>query len=173
MDIILPGKPPPTERTIRLDTSLGNAIDNAQILEISMYEKNINDMLTKKWDKSGTLRNSPTPRYNCHGLTFASRRTGIFDSDVIGTILNEDGYEEIPPKNVLPGDVIIYYADDGDTEHSGIVVSTSADNLGIPEVISKWGKFSEFIHRANNCPYTFATARYYRVKTDHEPKITS
>ena len=171
MAIILPDKPEPTERSIQLDTALGNAIDNGQIFEISCFEKNQFKMLAK-WDKSGELRTHPTPRYNCHGLTFASRRTGIFDGKVITKILDEDGYEEILSENALPGDVIIYFADDGDTEHSGIVVSAPTVDLGVPKVISKWGKYAEFIHWANNCPYTFATARYYRIVIKHELKVT-
>lgn len=168
--IILPGDTKPFERSIRLDTTLGNPIENSQILEISAFEKNQFSALTK-WNQSGTLRTHPTPRYNCHGLTFASRRTGIFDSEVINKILDEDGYEEVLAKQALPGDVIIYFAADGDTEHSGIVVSAPANEFGVPKVISKWGKYAEFIHWANNCPYTFATARYYRITIKHEPTV--
>lgn len=171
MQIFLPGDHNPAERSIRLDTALGNPIENSQILEISSFEKNQFNALSK-WDKSGTLRTPPTPRYNCHGMTFASRRTGIFDADVISKILSDDGYEEIIPEQTLPGDVIIYFAADGDLEHSGIVVSTPDKNLGIPMVVSKWGKYSEFVHWANNSPYTFATARYFRISVKHEPKIT-
>jgi len=162
MTIILPGDPEPTERSIRLDTAQGNPIENGQILEISAFEKNQFAALTK-WNQSGTLRSPPTPRYNCHGMTFAARRTGIFDREVIDQILSEDGYKEVPASQALPGDVIIYFAPDGDTEHSGIVVSAPTDDLGVPQVVSKWGKYSEFVHWANSCPYTFATARYYRI----------
>ena len=97
-------------------------------------------------------------------MTFASRRTGIFERAVINQILDEDGYVEVSASQVLPGDVIIYFAPDGDTEHSGIVVSAPTIDLGIPQVVSKWGKYSEFVHWANSCPYTFAKARYYRIK---------
>jgi hypothetical protein len=172
MTIILPGTTTePSERSIRLDTALGNPIDNGQILEISTFETNQFGAL-RKWNQSGTLRTPPTPRYNCHGMTFASRRTGIFDSVVINKILDDDGYAEVSTSQILPGDVIIYFAPDGDTEHSGIVVSAPTSDLGIPQVVSKWGKYSEFVHWANNCPYTFATARYYRIMAKHESTTT-
>jgi hypothetical protein len=44
--------------------------------------------------------------YNCHGLTFASRRTRIYD---VQQVLAEDAYEHIPLNEVEPGDVIVYF----------------------------------------------------------------
>ncbi len=107
-------------------------------------------------------RSSPTPCYNCHGLTFASRRTRIEETGEIHKILEEDKYIVIRPKDTLPGDIIIYYADDGDAEHSGIVLSEPT-RLGIPMVVSKWGSSSEFVHWANQCPYSFRNAMFYRI----------
>jgi hypothetical protein len=64
----------------------------------------------------------------------------------------------------MPGDVIIYFGDDGDAEHSGIVLTSPKDSqLRVPQVLSKWGKFSEFIHWANQSPYNFAFVKYYRI----------
>jgi len=105
-----------------------------------------------------------TPRFNCHGMTFASRRTCIFESSELMKILKEDGYELIQAAEVSPGDVIVYVSDDGDFEHSGIVVEVpKALTLNIASVRSKWGKFKEVIHPANRCPYTY-NVRYYRIK---------
>lgn len=171
MPIILPGDSEPTVRSIRLDTALGNPIDNGQILEISTFESNQFSRLSK-WHQSGTPRSPPTPRYNCHGMTFASRRTGIFDRAAINQILDDDGYLEVSASQALPGDIIIYFAPDGDPEHSGIVVSAPTSELRVPQVVSKWGKYYEFVHWANNCPYSFATARYYRIIVYHEPITT-
>ena len=151
------------ERSIRLDTTQGNPIENAQTLEISEFEKNQFNAFDK-WCENATIRSTPTPTYNCHGMTFASRRTGIFSSAELKKILLEDGYVKIQLEQVLPGDVIIYYSEDRDFEHSGIIISAPDQILKIPKVMSKWGKFAEMLHWANNCPYTFSNTEYYRIK---------
>ncbi len=167
MNIIISGNNDPRETSIRLDTALGNPIDNGQLLEISHFEKK-QFGLFEKWHSNAELRSMPTPRYNCHGMTFASRRTGIFDAESINKILDEDGYKKVEPHLVLPGDVIIYLSEDGDFEHSGIVVSSPDADFGVPRVVSKWGKYSEFVHWANNCPYTFENTSYYRIMHDYD-----
>lgn len=168
MNIYIPGQQVKNEKSIRLDTALGNHIDNGQIFEISQFEKGQFSQIEKKWKGSVELRCPPTPRYNCHGMTFASRRTGIFNAETINKILHEDGYRKIASNSVLPGDVIIYVSVDGDFEHSGIVVSSPDKDLNVPRVVSKWGKYSEFLHWANNCPYTFENAQYYRVVHNYD-----
>ena len=172
MHIIISGTQDPIERSIRLDTALGNPIQNSQIFEISTFERNQFSSL-KKWNQTGTIRTAPTPRYNCHGMTFASRRTGIAEREVIAQILHEDGYIEVPAAQALPGDVILYFAEDGDAEHSGIVATEPDKDLHVPKVISKWGKYAEFIHWANQCPYNFSMARYFRITVNHETTITT
>jgi hypothetical protein len=109
------------------------------------------------------MRSENTDQYNCHGLVFASRRTNIDDSNEVKKILDKDDYMEIEPCNVLPGDIIIYYAEDGDAEHSGIVISKPVPEFYIPKIISKWGQLEEYIHMANDCSYNFSNAKYYRL----------
>jgi hypothetical protein len=159
---LLPSPLQPSQ--LALDSCRANNIDNERLYEISTYESN----LFRKFDTDYGLgiqrRCDPTPLYNCHGLTFASRRTGIFDSNALKQILNEDGYVEIH-EDVMAGDVIIYFDTSGDFEHSGIVISPpTKDNLNVPFVCSKWGKYAELLHQANNCPYSFANVKYYRLK---------
>ena len=101
-------------------------------------------------------------KYNCHGLTFASRRTRILDPAEIAKILREDEYSEVAFTDVLPGDIVVYYKD-GDLEHSGIVVSV--DNFHVPTILSKWGSVHEVVHKVSQCPYDPANARYYRITT--------
>ena len=108
-------------------------------------------------------RTNPNPIYNCHGLTFASRRTWITDNESLHHIINDDGYKKIDLEQVLPGDIILYFSEDGDIMHSAIVISKPDNHLKIPQVLSKWGKYKEIIHVANNCPYDF-NVEYYRVK---------
>ena len=103
----------------------------------------------------------PSRIYNCHGLTFASRRTLIWIPSEIAKILKDDKYVTVDRKDVLPGDVVVYYTK-GDAEHSGMVVGVVD---GVPRVLSKWGKSHEVIHRLNDCPYDSAEIIFYRIKS--------
>ena len=109
-------------------------------------------------------RSANTDMYNCHGLVFAARRTNIDDTMEVRKILEHDEYVEIKKESVLPGDIIIYYGDRNDAEHSGIVIEKGEDPLYIPRIISKWGQLEEYIHSANDCDYDFLKARYYRMR---------
>ena len=103
----------------------------------------------------------PSRIYNCHGLSFASRRTWIWSPAEIAKILTDDEYKKVDRTDVLPGDIVIYFTR-GDAEHSGLVVSV--DNLG-PRVPSKWGACHEVVHRLNECPYDSTEIVFYRIKT--------
>jgi hypothetical protein len=109
-------------------------------------------------------RSENTDMYNCHGMVFACRRTNIDDSNEVQKIIVEDDYIQVRNENVLPGDIIIYFSIDGDAEHSGIVISEPNNHFLIPLVLSKWGQLEEYIHYANQCPYNFANAKYYRLR---------
>lgn len=155
----------PMARELQMETAQTNHIPNLQATEIYPYEMADFPAIEQRWGQPIARRSGPTARYNCHGLTFASRRTGVFESPVIQMILDDDGYQEVAPQDVLAGDVILYFGEDADVEHSGIIISPPARQLfGIPVVISKWGKYAELVHWANRCPYSFARVRYYRVQ---------
>ena len=158
--IIDPNRP----KSLALETCRANAIDNERLYEISPSETNSFRDFDRDYGGNVHRRSNPTPHYNCHGLTFASRRTGIFENEVLQQILRDDGYLEVARDSVLPGDVILYFDEYGGCEHSGIVISRpQADNLYVPWVCSKWGKYAELLHLANDCPYSFANVKYYRV----------
>lgn len=156
-------------RRLPLATTEGNDIENEQFVEIIYQDVSRNNQLLEEYGNkvSDAFRRRCqhiSPIYNCHGLTFASRRTGIFDNAVLEQILQEDSYVLIPTDQVLPGDVILYYGPGNDIEHSGIVVeSPKPVSLNVPLVYSKWGRHLEGVHLANRCPYSFTDARYYRV----------
>lgn len=101
--------------------------------------------------------------YNCHGHTFASRRTNIWKANAIRQILVEDEYRRVNLRDVLPGDVIIYVASDGDIDHSGIVVSADT-NLLSPKIVvlSKWGMSQEVLHDYLEGPYS-KNVEFYRI----------
>jgi hypothetical protein len=101
---------------------------------------------------------SATRQYNCHGLTFGCRRTWIWKPSEIAKILNDDDYHPVESKDVLPGDIVVY-TQNGDAEHSGIVISAGL----VPWVLSKWGPAHEVLHRVNECPYDAMQISYYRI----------
>jgi hypothetical protein len=109
------------------------------------------------------VRNGPSGYYNCHGLTFASRRTNIEEPDDIWHILNDDGYIPIPFNEARPGDVLVYFKD-GVINHTAIIVSEPDPFLKVPMVIAKFSSGPEAICAANACPeYNLVDAKVYRV----------
>ncbi len=147
-----------------MQTAAGRDIDNEQIEEISPMESNQFREFAVKFGEGMVICAESSPRFNCHGMTFAGRRTGIFESAELQKLLSDDGYVEIPRDRVLPGDIVMYIAEDGDYEHSGIVVEAPNErNLFVPKVRSKWGKYRELIHQGNRCPYNSSLLHYYRV----------
>jgi hypothetical protein len=109
---------------------------------------------------------APCLKYNCHGLTFAARRTAIDNPTDVQAILDDDGYQKIPTQDVLPGDIAIYRAPataGAEIEHSGVVVSPPGGLVAQPLILSKWGAANEVIHRAYDSPYVGSIVEYYRV----------
>jgi len=148
---------------LNLDSAMQCQIPNEQTHEISYFEQSQFSQLDTAFSIVA-VRSEPTARYNCHGLTFAGRRTAIHKSTAVQQALHEDGYVAIDPSEVLPGDIIMYYEDGGDIEHSGIVLKQPREEfLRIPLVVSKWGKHRELIHWANQSPYSFANVKYFRI----------
>src|SRR5450432_3451489 len=98
---------------LKLQTCERNDIDNEQCFTLSKFE--VSQATSFETDYVlATFKSEMTPIYNCHGFTFASKRTGIYSDSEIEKILNDDKYIEIKTeKDVLPGDVIIYYNESG------------------------------------------------------------
>lgn len=147
------------------ETRKGQAILNEQSFDSTHWsELDLKDHILRH--PRAHFRTGVIPVYNCHGLTFASRRTSISESTEIKKILSDDHYEEVFPNEVQPGDIILYVSsEDGDVEHSGIVVESPDPPLFVPKVLSKWGFGAEVIHWANNSPYDFSQAKYYRIRS--------
>lgn len=109
----------------------------------------------------------PCNTYNCHGLTFGSRRAEVRFADV-ATVLEEDDYTEIDKADVLPGDIAVYFSTGqkgspiGDIEHSGLVVASPTE-LGAIKIVSKWGYGDERVHFVADCPYDVQDVRYFRI----------
>lgn len=154
------------DTSIVTQTRMGTNIENTQTGGRFLPWEEHQASVEKNAHPGAVFRGEPTRLYNCHGLVFASRRTGIYQSRELGKILKEDGYEKIGEAEALPGDVVIYLAPDtGDFEHSAVVIAEpKEDALGIPRVLSKWGQAHEVVHYANDCPYNYDRVEYYRVK---------
>lgn len=154
----------PEKKEIALQTRAGKDIVNSQLFEISSIEIALLGDIERDYPFV-IFRATPDPVYNCHGLTFASRRTGIDRSDMVHKILSEDGYKKIDNiDDVLPGDIVIYYGENGDIEHSGIVVTKPVGIIKRPWIVSKWGDYKEAIHYIDDCPYDGRNVEYYRVR---------
>jgi len=159
--LLLPGAP--RETKISMETRARTPIPNAQYHELSTLELNLAPDYGRKY-LGVKVRTGPNPIYNCHGLTFASRRTGIYDDADFRAILSDDGYTEIPEPDSLPGDVVLYFDAQGSLAHSGLVTAAPASPLHIPQIVSKWGKYGEVIHPAHVKPEVYGPERrYYRV----------
>jgi hypothetical protein len=167
----------PSERTrhkLSLQTTQKNDIDNEQFFTIEgMDLKQCLDWQSEERKKypNCVFKGTSTPLYNCHGMTFASRRTGVFEDEVINKIIKEDNY--IPVKNeqeVMVGDIVIYYQYGG-ISHSGIVVQT--ENVGgVPniKIWSKWKFFKEVIHPVGESPYSLGARSFFRLTHEFEIK---
>ena len=144
---------------IRLETSKRRRIENEQDTEICGYSINWYRRLAKR-HPNAKQRTDISAVYNCHGLTFASRRTRIIGRAIIDRIIEDDKYREIELQDVMPGDIVVYYSDDGDPNHSGIVV-TPKIQINVPWVCSKWGGGGEFIHSIDDHPKTYGPNKIF------------
>ena len=88
---------------------MGNKIENCQYYEIAPHERPAFKSL-KENHKFAKFITDESPIYNCHGLTFASRRTGIDETSEILNILGDDKFVKIDISECLPGDIVIYYS---------------------------------------------------------------
>jgi len=102
----------------------------------------------------------PCSTYNCHGLTFASRRTWLPGTGEIQRILEDDDYNRIEAKDAGVGDVVVYSLQ-GIIEHTGIIVECLPFND--KKVLSKWGNLHEVVHKLADCPWRDYDKFYYRV----------
>lgn len=157
-------------REIALDSRLGKGhhIPNTQSFGMGNMGVAALKIVEEFAARTGAIPRTSTSSliFNCHGLTFASRRTSIHDEEDVRRILQEDDYVEVALSDVLPGDIVVYYGPRNSIPHTGVVISMPQQaDFGVPWVVSKWGHFREFMHRANQVPSEWAYERlvFYRV----------
>lgn len=138
-------------------------LDDGQRAEAEAYAKKFPNAIPRPVRPGNT--------FNCHGLTFASRRTQLWKNAEVMSILKEDQYEEVKLSDVMAGDIVAYYSDESkEFEHTGIVIDSDGQQakangtIRNPLVLSKWGCATEFIHRVGYHPYAGLVPRYFRVK---------
>jgi len=152
---------------IPLYTRLGTEIENHQDRDHTPDQVERSQALHRKKSPFVVERRPPTCQYNCHGLTFANRRTGIYNPPDVDTILKDDGLRRIRlSEEVQVGDVAVY-SDGTEVTHTGIVVEViqgepEGSTLRAVKLLSKWGGSGEYIHLANEGPYAReGTVKYW------------
>ncbi len=152
------------QNCIVLQTRKGYNVRNYTYDDLSKCNQNL-ALLYENTFPEIIIRTKATGYYNCFGLAFASRR--CFIEDDIYKILKDDNYIEVKEcGKALPGDTIIYLDFNNEIIHCGIVIQEpNKGNIWNALVYSKWGTFSEIIHRANSCPYSKNTKekKYFRI----------
>jgi len=97
-------------------------------------------------------------------MTFAARRTQIVSPVEIQKILADDSYREVKQRDARPGDIVLYCHENGDANHSGLVVRNDAEDV-MPTICSKWGKSGEFIHGLYDVPALYGPGvKFYRCE---------
>ena len=144
--------------SIPLFTRTGREIPNLQDLDVRREKAELCVRRYRERYQAAEIRRWPTGQYNCHGMTFASRRTGIWADAprLVRLILEDDGYRRIGPTEVREGDLVVYH--EGDTiEHTGVILAVETDDRLIGgqalRVMSKWSWGGEYVHYVKDCPY--------------------
>lgn len=150
--------------TLRLDTRRLSHVDNHYDEQAATaFDEHLSRQFRQQYLSATHRPTAPCYTYNCHGLTFGARRTQITSAAEVRKILNDDAYVEIEFKDICVGDIIIYVAEDGDIEHSGLIVDIVPDPK-VPRVLSKWGGAHEVVHAWRDCPYNNSTRfEFYRI----------
>ncbi len=110
-------------------------------------------------------RNCRTGIYNCHGQSFLSKRSGIWEDFVVRQILIEDKYKQLDWDSAGPGDIVIYFKNSIGITHSATILQIRPSINCVKDfiVISKWGTYKEFIHPLATCPFEADKFEFWRV----------
>ena len=137
---------------IPLVTSRGNQIANTQGAKVGAGR--VSAFRDKCLRKNWKFRRDSNGLYNCAGLVWASRRTGISQNEEWLKILADDGYRQT--SHPILDDLVLYRdSDDRSFLHVGRIVGiepgVSELSPKIPIVLSKWGHdLGECVHFAHD-----------------------
>ncbi len=131
----------------------------------STYITTINRKIKEKYGYDPVKNAGPTTRYNCHSYAWHSQSTKnplwIPKPDMYW----QDGSyycritsnTKIIPSGVYAGDIVVWFDDKGNAQHSAIVKDPK-NNI----VVSKWGAYGLYEHPLNKSEYDeYPTVKYY------------
>lgn len=118
---------------------------------------------------------SASARYNCHSYAwYLQSSSNPYWMDNPSAYYIDYSYEE-STGNI--GDIICYFAADGENLHSGVVVARQqgtpngvCGDANLVTVVSKWGQYGLYQHQGDYCPYVSThggTAAYVKYYTIH------
>lgn len=125
---------------ITLVTSKGSPIANHQGADVAAGKIAAFEDTCRR--NPWTFRRHAGGLYNCAGLVWASRRTGISQTEDWRKILTDDGYRRTTGPRI--DDLVLYRDTDDDTYlHVARIVSLqpglTPESSKLPVVLSKWG----------------------------------
>lgn len=152
-------------RSLRLDTRVGNPIENEIAAEPS--QRHVDDYehtRRPQW----TQRKLACGIYNCHGHVFAARRTAIYSDHEINKLLVEDGYRELADgENPAPDDIVLYRHNMMGIVHVARVLEVKPIEDGggamfISRLVSKWNDISgEDLHTLTEVAEAYHSTHVY------------
>ena len=138
--------------TIPLGTKKGREIPNEQAMQRSPVQMEAARDIIVTHHSSANVR-SLSSVYNCMGMAFASRRSGV-EPEYLEWILGDDGYRRVSDEGELvPGDLVVYRDDQGDVSHVGVITEIRTNvREGVREVfvLSQWGRDGEYFHEVDD-----------------------
>ncbi len=123
-------------------------------------KKDINDAIKKAFPNL-TVADDPSKVYDCHGLTFKSKKMRI-DNDAVDIILKDQGWTPAEDKKHKKGDIVVYRDKAGRVTHSGVVEEVGVDG-NASKVRSKWGMLGEYVHAPKDVPAAYGPG--FEVRT--------
>ncbi len=138
---------------IELATCKGRRIPNSRRWEMPLEARRAS---IEQWANlvPGAELRSLTATYNCMGMVFASRRTWV-GPDQLELIKEDDGYEVVDEKKVVPGDFVLYRNAEGEVVHIGLLLEKQpvpSEGQFLFVVLSKWGQGGEYKHGLRDVP---------------------
>lgn len=146
------GKKP---NSIVLQTRLGNPVENEIGPGLTPVALRWFEKLYSQHKVGWRYRKPCTAGYNCAGLVWANRRTGVYETPEVHKILADDGYRKTEHPDV--DDVAVYWDDRGQMRHVARVVEVrrvSGTETTQPWVVSKWNDWGgEILHHVFDIPH--------------------
>ena len=145
----------PPDSGIPLATRKGTSIPNEQG---KSHQPRLLDLFVEKYRRElpSAVPQVIDATYNCAGLVFACRRTGVRPQDM-RWILEEDEYQLLgSDEQPNIGDIVLY-AHSGELTHAGIIFEYKmTPDSAETRVLSKWGwAGAEYLHDLNRVPVEY------------------